>query len=361
MKTNRFLLAAMIAGAIALPVAAVTKGTSLVQLATQAATRLSSEGELPSLAGDSGWLNSPPLTPAGLRGKVVVVDIWTYTCINWLRTLPYLRAWEQTYKDRGLVVIGVHSPEFPFERDLDNVRRAAKDMRVTYPIALDNDYTIWRAFDNHYWPALYVVDTEGRIRHHQFGEGGYEETERVIQYLLAEAGHGRDDPALVSVDAPGIEAPADWQNLRSPENYVGYGRSENFASPGGAARDRHRLYATPARLKLNQWALDGDWTIADQAILLNEAKGRITYRFHARDLHLVLAPAAEGAPIRFRVTIDGAPPGANHGVDSDPDGWGRVEASRLYQLVRQAGPIADRTFEIEFFAPGVRAYAFTFG
>ncbi len=238
----------------------------------------------------------------GLRGKVVLVEFWTYTCINWLRTLPYVRAWAEKYKDHGLVVIGVHTPEFAFEKDLDNVRRAVKDMRVDYPVAVDNDYAVWRAFKNQYWPALYFVDAQGRIRHHHFGEGEYEQSERVIQQLLAEAGAGGVGQELVSVDAGGIEVAADWGSLKSPENYVGYERTENFASPGGAAPDKRRIYAVPAQLSLNQWALSGDWTVGRQATVLNTADGRIAYRFHARDLHLVMGPAARGTPVRFRVT-----------------------------------------------------------
>jgi len=258
-------------------------------------------------------------------------------------------------------VIGVHSPEFVFERDVDNVRRAAKDMKIDYPIAIDNDFTIWRAFNNQYWPALYIIDAQGRIRHHQFGEGGYERSERVIQNLLAEAGTGGIGRELVSVDGRGAEAAADWGSLKSPENYLGRERTQNFASPGGADLDVHRVYAAPARLKLNHWALSGDWTVEEDAIALNKANGRIVYRFHARDLHLVLAPAARGGSVRFRVLIDGQPPGGAHGVDVDEQGNGTVAEPRLYQLIRQASPIADRQFEIEFFDSGVEAFAFTFG
>jgi thiol-disulfide isomerase/thioredoxin len=344
--------------AVGLPYAALMQGTSAKQVA---ATGLSVEGELPSLAGASLWLNSPPLTPQSLRGKVVLVDFWTFTCINWLRTAPYIRGWAEKYKDQGLVVVGVHAPEFDFEHDIDKVRRAAMEQRVTYPIAVDNDFVVWRAFHNAYWPALYVVDAQGRIRHHQFGEGGYEETERVIQGLLAEAGHASDDLGLASVDARAIEAPADWASLQSPENYFGYRQSEGFAGSGGQARDRHRTYAIPAQLKRNQWALAGDWTIERGSIVLNEAKGRIAYRFHARDLNLVLARQSDTQPIRFRVTIDGAPPDADYGADIDAGGWGKVGDSRLYQLIRQGRTITDRTIEVEFFGAGARAYAATFG
>ena len=323
--------------------------------------RLPVEGSLPSLAGATQWLNSPPLTVAGLRGKVVLVDFWTYTCINWLRTLPYLRAWAEKYKDHGLVVIGVHTPEFDVEHDLDNLRRAAKDLRIDYPIAVDNDYGIWTAFDNHYWPALYFVDAQGQIRHHQFGEGDYEEAEMILQQLLAEAGIGGIGQDLVSVDPTGVEAAADWASLRSPENYLGYQRTENFASSNGDVLETPHVYEAPARLRLNHWALSGDWTVQAQAILLNQAEGRIAYRFHARDLHLVMGPAAPGTAVRFHVRIEGQPPGAAHGTDVDDQGNGTVTEPRLYQLVRQPGPVSERTLEITFLDPGVQAYAFTFG
>jgi thiol-disulfide isomerase/thioredoxin len=334
---------------------------SVVPRPNPAVIRLPVEGELPSFGGATAWLNSPPLTPADLRGKVVLIDVWTYTCINWLRTLPYVRAWAEKYRDEGLVVIGVHSPEFAFEKNVDNVRRAAKDMRVDYPIAIDSDFAIWRALKNEYWPALYIVDAQGRIRHHQFGERGYEQSERIMQQLLAETGNSGIGHDLVSVDARGAEASADWGNLKSPENYVGYGRTENFASPGGAISDKPHAYAAPARLKLNQWALSGDWTVGKQATVLNKANGRIAYRFHARDLHLVMGPATLGTSVRFRVLIDGKPPGAAHGIDVDDQGNGTVAEQRLYQLIRQPQPIADRQFEIEFLDPGVEAFAFTFG
>jgi thiol-disulfide isomerase/thioredoxin len=323
--------------------------------------RLPIEGELPSLGSATEWLNSQPLTAAGLRGKVVLISFWTYTCINWLRQLPYVRAWAEKYKDQGLVVIGVHTPEFAFERDVENVRWAAKDMRVDYPIAIDNDYSIWRAFNNSYWPALYFVDAQGNIRHHQFGEGEYEQSEMILQQLLEEAGNGGIGHELVSVDARGAEAAADWGSLKTPENYLGYERTENFASPGGAVLDTRRVYATPERLRLNHWALSGDWTVEKQATVLNKANGRIAYRFHARDLHLVMGPAARGTSVRFRVLIDGRPPGAANGIDVDDQGNGTVSEQRLYQLVRQPKPIADRYFEIEFLDSGVEAFAFTFG
>jgi thiol-disulfide isomerase/thioredoxin len=361
MKANQLLLTAMLASAIGAPIETLAQDKSVVQKVMPAAVRLPIEGELPSLGGATRWLNSPPLTTAGLRGKVVLIDVWTYTCINWLRSLPYVRAWAEKYKNQGLVVIGVHAPEFAFEKNIDNVRRAAKDMRVDYPIAIDNDYAIWRALKNEYWPALYFVDVQGRIRHHHFGEGEYEQSERIIQQLLAEAGIGGIGHELVSVDARGTEAAADWGSLKSPENYVGYERTENFASPGSAVLDKRGVYAVPARLRLNHWALSGDWTVGKQATVLNKANGRIAYRFHARDLHLVMGPAARGTSVRFRVLIDGKPPGAAHGIDVDDKGNGTVTEQRLYQLIRQPKPIADRQFEIEFLDSGVEAFAFTFG
>ena len=361
MKTPSLLLAAIIASAIVAPIETSAEDKKMVQPMTAQTVQLPIEGEFPSLGGATGWLNSPPLTPAGLRGKVVLIDVWTYTCINWLRTLPYVRAWAEKYKNQGLVVIGVHSPEFAFEKNVDNVRRAAKDMRVDYPIAIDSDHAVWGALKNEYWPALYIVDAQGRIRHHQFGEGEYEQSERIIQQLLAEAGNPGIANDLVSVDAGGAEAPADWGSLKSPENYVGYGRTENFASPGGAVADKRHGYTVPARLKLNGWALSGDWTIRKPSTVLNKPNGRIAYRFHARDLHLVMGPAAPGTSVRFRVFIDGKPPGPAHGVDVDDQGNGTVAEQRMYQLIRQAKPIADRQFEIEFLDSGVEAFAFTFG
>jgi thiol-disulfide isomerase/thioredoxin len=329
MKASRLLLAAILASTIGARIEpfAVAKDNGAVQQMTRAAIRLPIEGRLPSLGRATGWLNSQPLTTAGLRGKVVLVEFWTYSCINWLRTLPYVRAWAEKYKDRGLVVIGVHAPEFEFEKDVDNVRRAAQDMRVDYPIAIDSDHAIWRAFNNQYWPALYFVDAQGRIRHHQFGEGEYEQSEVVIQQLLAEAGVGGIGQELVSVDARGAEAAADWGSLKSPENYVGYDRTENFASPGGAVLDKRRVYAVPARLRLNQWALSGDWTLKKQATVLNKANGGIAYRFHARDLHLVMGPTARGTSVRCRVLIDGQPPGAAHGIDVDDQATARLSNS----------------------------------
>jgi len=325
------------------------------------AVTLPVEGRIPGFDGATGWLNSAPLSPASLRGKVVLVDFWTYTCINWLRTLGYVRAWAEKYEDQGVVVVGVHTPEFPFEHDVDNVRQAAMDLRVEYPIALDSDYAVWRAFSNQYWPAVYIADTEGRIRHHHFGEGGYEECERVIQQLLHEAGHEDIGDDLVSVADDGFEAQADWTNLESPETYLGYEQAQNFASPGGAEFDEPRTYAAPDPLSLNRWALSGDWTVAQKASVLNRADGRIAFRFHARDVNLVMGPPSRDTSVPFRVLVDGEPPGAAHGLDVDEGGRGTLSEQRLYQLVRERGSITDRTFEITYLAPGVEAYCFTFG
>jgi thiol-disulfide isomerase/thioredoxin len=327
----------------------------------RARTELLVGGHLPGFDGATGWLNSEPLTAEGLRGKVVLVDFWTYTCINWLRTLGYVRAWHEKYEDQGLVVVGVHTPEFPFEHEVDNVRWAAEDMRVEYPIALDSDYGVWRAFDNHYWPAVYLADAAGRIRHHQFGEGGYEECETIIQQLLREAGRDDVGDGFASVADDGFEAQADWATLGSPETYLGYEQAQNFASPGGAALDEPRSYVAPDRLGLNQWALSGDWTIERGASVLNEADGRIAFRFHSRDVHLVMGPREAGTTQPFRVRVDGEAPGAAHGLDIDEDGRGTLARQRLYQLIREPDPITDRTFEITFPEPGVEAYAFTFG
>jgi thiol-disulfide isomerase/thioredoxin len=324
-------------------------------------SQLAIEGDLPSLRGATGWLHSQPLTGAALRGRVVLVDFWTYSCINWRRTLPYLRAWATKYKEQGLVVIGVHTPEFAFEKDVDNVRQAARVMRIHYPIAIDSQYAIWRAFQNQYWPALYLVDAQGRIRAHQFGEGGYEHLEAAMQQLLTKAGAGGLGHELVSIEATGAEAAADWGHLKSPENYVGYERTQNFVSPGGLrARKCHR-YDPPAKLKLNHWALAGDWTAEKQSIALSTADGRIAYQFHARDLHLVMGPVTRGSPVRFRVLMDGQPPAAAHGLDADEQGNGVVSEPRMYQLIRQPKPIVDRRFEIEFLDPGAVAFSFTFG
>jgi len=318
------------------------------------------EGSLPPLSGAVEWLNSPPLTAESLKGKVVLVDFWTYSCINCLRSIPYVRAWAEKYKDQGLVVIGVHAPEFPFEKNIDNVKQAVAKLKIDYPVAIDNDYAIWRAFKNEYWPADYFVDAQGRIRHHYFGEGDYAESEKVIQELLAEAGRRDLASALVSVNATGAEAASDEADVQSPETYIGYMRAENFVSPGGAVNDAPHVYSL-ADLKLNDWGLAGDWKVGGEYASLDKKDGAISFRFHARDLHLVLGPGADGKPVRFRVTIDGAAPSESHGADVSVDGEGVVTDNRLYQLVRQSGPIMDRTFTIQFLDPDVQAYAFTFG
>ncbi|SAK46291.1 cytochrome c biogenesis protein DipZ [Caballeronia ptereochthonis] len=325
------------------------------------------EGTLPPLDGAVQWLNSPPLTKDALRGKVVLVDVWTYSCINCLRTLPYLKSWAQKYRDQGLVVIGVHAPEFAFERNIDNVKKAIHDLGIDYPVAIDNNYAIWRALNNQYWPAHYFVDAQGRIRYHHFGEGDYAHSEHVIQELLAEAGHGAAPaPAITGRSSDegtggGAMMQADNADMRSPETYIGYERAEQFMSPGGQTPDRIHDYAAPKALDVNDWGLAGAWKVGAEHATLESASGRIVYRFHARDLHLVLGPSKDGKPVRFRVSIDGAAPGASHGSDVQADGSGTVKEERLYQLVRQTGPIADRTFTIEFLDPGVEAYAFTFG
>jgi thiol-disulfide isomerase/thioredoxin len=361
MKAIQLLLVAVLVGTIgsAMHTSAVSK--PVMQLMTPSSIPLPDEGELPSLAGATLWLNSQPLTAAALRGKVVLVDFSTYTCINWLRTLPHVRGWAEKYKDRGLVVINVQTPEFEFEKNIDNVRLASKQMGVVYPTAVDNDFAIWNAFDNHYWPALYIVDAKGRIRHHQFGEGDYERSEAIIKQLLTEAGQTGIGTDLAPVHENGAEVGADWNTLKSAETYVGYDRAENFSSPGGLASGKPHDYVAPARLELNHWALNGDWTVGKQGTVSNKANGRIVFRFHARDLHLVMGPAARGTPVRFRVRIDGAPPGAAHGVDIDAQGNGTVTEQRLYQLIRQSSPIVDRQFEIEFLDPGAEAFVFTFG
>ena len=319
--------------------------TILVCTASSAEDRMLQQ-QMPSLGRADAWLNSHPLSSAELRGKVVLIDFWTYTCINWRRTLPYVRAWAEKYRNQGLVVVGVHTPEFSFERDLDNVRRAASEQQVTYPIAVDSEYAIWRAFDNEYWPALYFIDAQGHIRYHQFGEGEYERSERMIQQLLAEAGHADVDRSLVAVEGRGAEAAADWRTLQSAETYLGRAHGERFSS--------HE----PASLKLNQWTLVGDWTRQDDLARLNKGRGTVAYRFHARDVHLIMG---SGAPVRFRVRIDEQAPGAAHGLDVDESGNGTASGPRMYQLIRQPGPIVERLFEIEFLDPGVAVFDFTFG
>ena len=349
-------------GMAALSLAAAWIGTrdSVLRLIRDEPFRVPGASDLASLGKATAWLNSAPLTAADLRGKVILVDFWTYTCINWLRTLPYVRGWAGQYKDHGLVVIGVHTPEFSFEENVDNVRRFAKEMGIEYPVAIDNDRAIWRGFANHYWPALYFLDAEGRVRDHHFGEGKYEQSETTIRQLLADAGNRIDRPRL-TVEARGLEVGADWDSLKSPETYIGHQKAEHFASPGGAALNSPRAYGLPARLRLNQWALSGQWTVKAEAAVLNGASGRIAYRFHARDLHLILGPATHGGSVRFRVFIDGQPVGTAHGTDVDDNGLGRVSEQRLYQLVRQTGPIRERHFEIEFLESGLEAFAFTFG
>ena len=320
------------------------------------------EGSLPPLSGATSWLNSTALTPDSLRGKVVLVDFWTYSCINCLRSLPYVKAWYEKYKDHGLVVIGVHSPEFAFEKNVDNVRKAVRDLGVRYPVALDDAYAIWRGFDNHYWPAHYFVDAKGQIRGHHFGEGEYGESERTIRTLLTEAGYtglpasGMDSPAPT-----GVQAASDEGQNQSGETYIGYRRADRFRSPGGLAQDHDRAYTVPATLGLNQWALSGNWRVDPEKGVLRAARGKIEFRFHARDLHLVLGAGADGKPVRFRVQLDGASPGDNHGADTDANGEGLVKDQRLYQLIRQTDPVGEHVFSIEFLDSGVQAYSFTFG
>lgn len=319
------------------------------------------EGNLPPLDGAVQWLNSPPLTAQALKGKVVLVDFWTYSCINCLRTLPYVKAWAEKYRDQGLVVIGVHAPEFAFERNVGNVTKAMKDLGITYPVAIDNDYKIWRAFNNEYWPAHYFADAQGRIRYHHFGEGDYAESERVIQQLLREAGAAKVADGLINANAEGVQRAPDMNEVLSPETYVGYQRSEHFVPETSLVPDKSTTYNPPSQLALNDWSLGGQWTVGSERATSSAPASRIVYRFHARDLHLVLGPAADGKPVRFKVLIDGKAPGDAHGTDVAPDGSGSVTEQRLYQLVRQPDGVTDRTFSIEFLDPGVSAYAFTFG
>ncbi|MFL5980120.1 MAG: redoxin domain-containing protein [Gaiellaceae bacterium] len=314
---------------------------------------------MPGFEGATAWLNSAPLRAEELRGKVVLVDFWTYTCINWLRTLNYLRAWADKYAD-SLVVVGVHTPEFSFERDVENVRWAAQDLNVEYPIALDSAYAVWDAFANNYWPAVYIADPEGHIRHHHFGEGGYDECEQVIQQLLRDAG-GDPGDELVSVQDDGFQLQADWGNLETPETYLGYDQAQKFASPGGAKLDQSRTYDVPGSLRLNEWALTGDWNVGRRAAVADAAESGIAFRFHARDVNLVMGPRARGGSVPFRVRLDGEAPGDAHGVDVDAEGRGTVSQQRLYQLIRQSGSIGDSTVELSFAEAGVEAYAFTFG
>lgn len=322
---------------------------------------LADESAMPDLDGAIGWLNSTPLSRKSLRGKVVLVDFWTYTCINSLRPLPYVKSWASKYKDAGLVVIGVHTPEFSFEKERANVEHMVRDLKITYPVAIDSDYRIWQSFDNQAWPAQYLVDARGRIRYHHFGEGDYGEMERVIQELLKENGTTGLASDTKSVSGIGIEAPPDWTDERSPETYIGYRQAQNFASPEKVHKNSARLFSTPEKLALNHWGLSGSWNINAESAVLQAVPGKIVFRFHSRDLHLVLASATDGKPLRFVVRLDGAAPGDNCGVDTAPDGSGEIREPRLYQLIRQRGPIVDRTFEIEFLDPGIHALDFTFG
>jgi len=342
-----------------MPASEKSSAMTVAALRTQA-QHLPVEGEMPPLSGAVKWLNSPPLTREELRGHVVLVDFWTYSCINCLRSIPYVRAWAEKYRDQGLVVIGVHSPEFAFEKDIGNVKDAVADLDINYPVAIDNRYAIWKAFQNHYWPAHYFVDAQGRIRHHHFGEGEYDESERIIRELLAEAGQTDLSAGLATVSATGVEAASDRLDVRSPETYIGYNRAEHFMSPGGAVEDLPHEYSV-GRPRLNEWGLSGNWTIGGEHATLNSNEGSIVFRFHARDLHLVLGPPPSGNSVQFRVTIDGKAPGNDHGTDIGRDGRGMVTGQRLYQLIRQSDSVTDRTFEIHFLAPGVQAYAFTFG
>jgi thiol-disulfide isomerase/thioredoxin len=318
------------------------------------------EGPLPNLSGAVAWLNSPPLSRDSRRGKVVLVDIWTYSCINSLRQLPYMRSWAAKYKDAGLVVIGVHAPEFGFEKERANVENAVRDLKITYPVPIDSDHKIWQAFNNEYWPADYFIDAKGQIRYHHFGEGEYDKSERVIHELLKENGATGLDAATIRPAADGIEAPPS-EDQQTLETYVGYRRTENFASPERFAKDKPINYNPPARPALNQWGLSGNWNVGAESAALQAASGKIVFRFHGRDLHMVLGPAKDGKPVRFKVKLDGAPPGDDHGVDSTSDGVGEIREPRLYQLIRQKGKVKDRTFEIEFLDPGVQAFSFTFG
>ncbi|WLH09797.1 cytochrome c biogenesis protein DipZ [Pseudomonas lurida] len=336
------------------------KGGAMMAAANHSDT-LPIEGTLPPLEGAVQWLNSPPLTAEALKGKVVLVDFWTYSCINCLRTLPYVKAWAEKYRDQGLVVIGVHAPEFAFERDVSNVTKAMKDLGITYPVAIDNAYKIWRAFDNQYWPAHYFADAKGQIRYHHFGEGDYAESERVIQQLLREAGARNVAGGLIQADAKGVQQAPDMNEVQSPETYLGFQRAENFISTGTLATNQVANYPAAGNLALNHWTLEGQWNVGGQQATLDQPSGRIVYRFHARDLHLVLGPGADGKPVRFSVTVDGQAPGDAHGTDVAPDGSGTVTEQRLYQLVRQPGAVQDHTFTIEFLDPNVAAYAFTFG
>ncbi|MFL6691428.1 MAG: redoxin family protein [Ramlibacter sp.] len=346
-------------GQAALGLAAGGSGLIGLALAPPAFASDSADAGLAAIGNAITWINSPRLAPADLRGKVVLVQFWTYTCINWLRSQPFVRAWSEHYKDDGLVVIGVHAPEYSFEKNVDNVRRASAALKVASPIVIDNEHAIWRAFGNQYWPALYFIDAKGRIRHQQFGEGDYAKSEATLRRLLAEAGAQPRGPA--PVDPHAFELAADWASLKSPENYLGAARTQQFASPGGIHAGSARTYALPTRWRLNDWALGGDWTLTDEAASLDKSGGRLASRFHARDLHMVLGPKSPGTSVAFRVRIDGQAPGGSHGLDVDADGNGMLAEQRLYELIRQPSPIRERQFEIEFAAPGAQAFAFTFG
>ncbi|VVM88303.1 cytochrome c biogenesis protein DipZ [Pseudomonas fluorescens] len=341
--------------------AKVPAADGAMSVADKAADTLPVEGNLPPLDGAVQWLNSPPLDAQALKGKVVLVDFWTYSCINCLRTLPYLKAWAEKYRDQGLVVIGVHAPEFAFERNVGNVSKAMKDLGINYPVAIDNEFRIWRAFNNEYWPAHYFADAQGRIRYHHFGEGAYAESERVIQQLLREAGAAKVADGLINASAEGVQLAPDMNEVQSPETYVGYQRAEHFVAETRLTPDKVTTYNPVSQLALNDWSLEGQWNVGPERATSSAPAGRIVYRFHARDLHLVLGPGADGKPVRFKVLIDGKAPGEAHGTDVAPDGSGNVTEQRLYQLVRQSGAVTDRTFSIEFLDPGVSAYAFTFG
>lgn len=373
MKRSAFLRVALAVVALVALIAALNPDLGVLQSTTSVAaegparrgpsgtSRTAAGGELRSLDGAVEWINSPPLTASALRGKVVLIEFWTYTCINWMRSQPYVRAWAERYAAQGLVVIGVHTPEFGFEKQSENVRRGAKELRVDYPIVIDNDYAIWRAFRNAAWPALYLVDAQGRIRYSHLGEGEYERSERMIQQLLSEAANSTVAGALTAVEGSGVEAAADWQSLRSPETYTGYERTARFSSAGGPALNKRHVYAGPSVLKLNQWALAGNWTMGKESTVLNQPKGRVIYRFHARDVHLVMGSSQAGTSVRFRVLVDGQAPAAVHGLDIDAQGYGAATTQRLYQLIRQSGRISERLFEIEFLDAGVEIFAFTFG
>lgn len=367
MTTIKILLAAILTATAAVPIAGYfddMKAQPMTQTGAQTPEPVglfSNQSELASLRLADQWLNSAPLTPEALRGKVVLVNFWTYSCINWRRQLPYVRAWQEKYKDKGLVVIGVHAPEFEFEKSLANVQWAAKDMKIDYPVAVDNNHAIWRAFSNQAWPALYFIDAQGRLRHQYFGEGAYEQSEAAIQALLREAGATGVSNDFVDVSARGHDAAPDWNNLKSPENYLGFERTQSFASPGGIVRSKAHAYSGPESLRLNQWALSGDWTVRTDATTVNATGGHIAYRFHARDLHIVMGPATSGKPVKFRVRIDGKAPGMAHGLDIDEQGYGTVTEQRMYTLIRQSGSITDGHFEIEFLDSGAEVFAFSFG